>query len=952
MKHSILVLLTSIFTAFSLLADTTWTGNAGDGKWSTPGNWSDGVPQGIQGEKTTFPAGDITVNVDADCYYYAIKITGSSGTLTLTGNHAISLGPGTSSSARGVAINSGRTLIVDGPTIGIWSYDQYGDLVMKSGAINTSSKGMDLYNGATLTVEGGFFGDPNARNELHVTNGASVVVCGGTLGCGDTKIYDGSSVTLKSGELISSGYFTRYGSGSFNFLGGTFRLLSGHAIDAGYFSVFKPPLHAELVVDDVSEAMNTSSATYPNVFIGGDIVMTNNSFGVTGVNDTTTPANYGGRFNLTAMQVTHAPSKSGNTVNMRMGSLVLGPGGIKYGSRGASLYFRDGIRFGAFADWGILPSASSSVASTYYPCGRVEFDTLDAFDRTTPRSISLPRLNLNLADYLYVMGGGNVLLATAAASSKMSLFDFSVTDGSTLSLSNMAISVRANAATLSQGSTLELKPDAGQYLDAATSMAFAEDSVKIGTSLPASPAARYPVLFAPAESDPALSVFDTTGMPAGYTLEKQNNVVYMTDGSTIVHDVSAATASARYWTGVSDDVLLNADNWTPVPPDDTTAKAIYFDGWSNMTIRAASVRTTVMTVKAGAGPLKIVPTSSGKYIRFSAFPTIVSSSSYPVEIASLIGSANAATSIGIHSLGTGYIALTGGSITSGQSGKNKVVRDLTFVGDVRLGGAWTPTNVYAEAQNDMVLPVSRLTLLPGASLTALHQTHAQNVRSTYVVSPGATFTVNGTGLSFTATSETHYVGGTWTVNCPLSATSLQTFTGSGTLTLSSVSESAGGIEIAGGLTLVPGLWDAAMPLVCRETATIAPASNWEFVPGGDVPLEIAPRSTLTIDTGANTTTISAPITGEGNLVKTGSGILLLNAPSNVLDRLTVDEGVLTLGPALRTRMFDGWTPFLTVRTLEGSISLPPEFEIVSEQNANGSVTYSGRRPRGLRLIIR
>ncbi len=947
-----LMTLVCALASTASFADTTWTGNAGDGKWSTPGNWSNGVPQGTQGEKTTFPAGDATVNVDADCYYYAIKVSGSSGTLTLTGNHAISLGPGTSSSARGVAISSGRTLVVDGPTIQVWSYDQYGDLVMKSGTITTSSKGMDLYNGATLTVEGGFFGDPNARNELHVTNGASVVVCGGTLGCGDATIYDGSSVTLKSGEMVSAGWFTRYGSGSFNFLGGTFRLNSGHAINPDDFDAIKPPLHAELVVDDLSGAMHTSSATYPNVFIGGDIVMTNNSFGVEGVNDASIPANYGGRFNLTAMQIYHAPNKSGNTINMRMGSLVLGPRGIRYGSRGASLYFRDGIRFGAFADWGISPSAADSTASTYYPCGRVEIDTLDAFDRATPRSISLPLLNLNLADYLDVKGGGSVLLATKAASSRMSLFDFSVTDGSGLSLSNMAISVRANAATLSQGSTLELKPDAGQYLDAATSMALADGSVKIGTSLPASPAARYPVLFAPAGSDPALSVFDTTDMPAGYTLAKQNNVVYMTDGTTIAHDVSAATDSARYWTGVSDDLLLNAENWTPVPPDDSVAKAIYFDGWSNMTIRAGNVRASSMTVKAGAGPLKIVPTSSGKYIRFGAVPTIVSSSSYPVEITSLIGSANANTSVGIQSLGTGYIALAGGSITLDHSSKNKVVRDFTFVGDVRLGGAWTPTNVYADAHNDMVLPVSRLTLLSGASLTTLYQTHAQNVRSTYVVSPGATFTVNGTRLSFTAASETHYVGGTWTVNCPLSATSMQTFTGSGTLTLSSVSESAGGIEIAGGLTLVPGLWDAAMPLVCRETATIAPVGNWEFVPGGDVPLEIAPRSTLTIDTGANTTTISAPITGNANLVKEGSGRLLLNAASNVIDSLTVASGSVSLGNSLMTQMLDGPVEFLTVRTLVGELSFPPELDVKITSNGNGTFTYSARKRRGTQIVIR
>ena len=189
-----------------------------------------------------------------------------------------------------------------------------------------------------------------------------------------------------------------------------------------------------------------------------------------------------------------------------------------------------------------------------------------------------------------------------------------------------------------------------------------------------------------------------------------------------------------------------------------------------------------------------------------------------------------------------------------------------------------------------------------------------------------------------------------TVNCPFSATVPQTFRGRGTLTLASVSDCAGGVKLADSLTLVPGAWGEA-PLSVRDTPTIAPAANWTFAPGGDVSLEIAPRATLTIDIGANDTTLSAPVSG-GALVKKGSGKLLLNAPSNVIDRLTVDAGVLTLGPALRAQMVDGWTPFLTVWTLEGSISLPPEFEIVSEQNADGSVTYSGRRPRGLMITIR
>ena len=945
-------LFAALAAAAVSFADTTWTGNAGDGKWNTPGNWSAGVPTGAQGEKTYFAAGDATVEVDADSTYYAIVLSGSQGVLTLTGSHTLRYGEG--SSTRGLTIYKGRKLVVDGPTVYVWSYDQYGDLVVKSGAISTSSKGMDFYNGATLAVEGGFFGDRNARNDLRATNGVSIVVCGGTMGLGDAVIHDGCSVTLESGEMVSAGTFSLKGSGSFNFLGGTFRLNTGHQILAADFDLLKPPLHARLVVDDVSGSMHTSTTEYKDIFIGGDIVITNNTFGVEGTNDASVPVNYEGCFDLTARLLYHVPNKSGNIINMWIDNLVLGSGGIKYGSRGASLYFRDGIRFGAFADWGISPYNSSSTASTYHLCGRVKIDTLDAFDKTTARSISLPRLNLNLTDYLGVEGGGNVLLATAASPSKTSLFDFSVTGGSTLSLSNMAISVRANSATLTQGSTLELKPDAGQYLDAAMSMALGQGSVKIGTGLPASPAARYPVLFGPSGSDPELSVFDTTGMPSGYSLAKQGNVVYMTDGSTIVHDVSAATSGNLYWTGVSNGVLLNAENWTPAVPDDSTGKNVYFDGWSNMTITAASFRLSSMTVKADAGPLKLSPSAPGNLVRIAntQFKSIVSYSSYPVEIGLLVGVPNANTSFGVQSLGTGYVALTGGSVTYDHVSKNKLIRDFSFVGDVRLGGAWTPTNLYANSSSEMALPVSRLTLLPDATVTVLHQTHEQNVRSTYVVSPGAAFTVNGSALSFTAASETHYVGGAWTVNCPLSATTRQTFTGSGTLSLSSVSESEGGIEIAGGLTLVPGLWNAAMPLVCRETATIAPAGDWEFAPGGGVPLAIAPRSTLSIDTGANVTTVSAPITGNANLVKKGAGRLLLNAEGNVLDALTIEGGSVTIGPDLRSAAQDKSVEFLTVRTLVGEIAAPGGFSIKTALNKDGTRTFSARAERGAVLIIR
>ena len=290
---------------------------------------------------------------------------------------------------------------------------------------------------------------------------------------------------------------------------------------------------------------------------------------------------------------------------------------------------------------------------------------------------------------------------------------------------------------------------------------------------------------------------------------------------------------------------------------------------------------------------------------------IKSASAYPVVIGCKVGKTQGTYNMNMISTGTGYIALTGGA---NYTDKNKFDAGFRFTGDIRIGGIWTAASV-APYTTVGALP-SRLTLLPGANVSVTNQSAVQSLAGSYVVSEGATLTVGGTSTAFAFSSANeNVVNGAMTVNCPFSATVPQTFRGRGTLTLASVSDCAGGVKLADSLTLVPGAWGEA-PLSVRDTPTIAPAANWEFVPGGDISLEIAPRATLTIDTGANDTTLSAPVSG-GALVKKGSGKLLLNAPSNVIDRLTVDEGVLTLGPALRAQMVDGWTPFLTVWTLEG-----------------------------------
>ena len=938
MKHSILTLLAAALAALPLAADTSWTGNGSNNLWSNPDNWSRGVPTGAQSENAIFKT-DATVEVSGEQQYYALDIKEGSR-VEFTGSGSISLLASSSGSGRGVTVNAGCKLVIDGPTLQGWSYQQYGTVVVKSGRFTTSSKGMYIYDDAQLVVEGGYFGA--VGNAMYVTNGASVTVKGGTLAVDKLYIHDGSAVTLSGGELYEGGDLYLRDSGVFNFLSGTYRVdLDAVQATGSLLDHALPPRHGRFVIDKAKDGKIVTDAGR-DYDIEGEMFSTNCSLTIYGYQNTTDTASFSGDFDLTVDKIVHLAMKSGNRIDMHLNSLTLGAGGITQQQRAGTLYFLGGTRFGAFADWGV----DTVMNSTYRPCGAVEYDTLDAFDKTTPRTMTLIRHNLSGMTGLKIYGGGTVSFGSLASPSFLS--HLSVADASTLSFDSGYARLRANEAAISSGSVLALKPDeASQYLDVAASASLASGSVKIGPSSPDDPPPRCPVYFAPPGTDPDLSVFDTTDMADGYTLAKMGNVVYMTDGTPVVHDVSAASASALYWTGVEDDSLNTAANWTPAAPDNSAAKNVYFDGWSNMATRlSANLRFGTLYVKESCGPLIITPVTSA-YIRLGNEEIIRSSSAYPVIINCRVGKAQGTGNMRVLSLGTGYIALTGGPNTSD---KNKFDAGFSFTGDIRLGGTWNIATV--SPYNISSTLASRLTLLPDANVTVTNQSVVQSPKGFYVVSKGATFTVGGESTAFAFSSENeNFVNGTMTVNCPFSATVPQTFRGDGTLTLASVSDCAGGVKIAGSLTLVPGAWGEA-PLSCDDTPTIGPAADWTFAPGGDVSLEIAARSTLTLDTGAHDVVLSAPITGEGNLVKTGSGNLLLNAPDNVLDSLTVDAGVLTLGPTLKARMSDGWTPFLTVRTLAGSISLPPEFEIVSEQNADGSVTYSGRRPKGLMFMIR
>ena len=92
-----IVMLAMAF-AFALVAKgidyEEWTGNGGDNKWSTAGNWSPGTSNL---RYVIFPSGqDCTVRIAAgeELWFFSIELPEGSGTVTLTGLGLLKPGSG------------------------------------------------------------------------------------------------------------------------------------------------------------------------------------------------------------------------------------------------------------------------------------------------------------------------------------------------------------------------------------------------------------------------------------------------------------------------------------------------------------------------------------------------------------------------------------------------------------------------------------------------------------------------------------------------------------------------------------------------------------------------------------------------------------------------------------------------------------------------------------------
>jgi autotransporter-associated beta strand protein len=217
-----------------------WNGNAGDGKWSTTGNWTAGVPNsfGVKAFFGQIPPAPTTVAVNGPKLvsgivfdnYNGYDLTGGAADIITmdagTGNAAIEVVNGSHSIDAPIALNSNLIVRV-GP----------GWMLGVNGSITGATKSLTLENDGTLVL-----GGTNTYAATLVNSGTLQVGSGGasgTLGQGDVTVGATGKLSFNRSDAVTvanniggaSGTVSQDGSGTLILTGNnTFGTLAGGLI--------------------------------------------------------------------------------------------------------------------------------------------------------------------------------------------------------------------------------------------------------------------------------------------------------------------------------------------------------------------------------------------------------------------------------------------------------------------------------------------------------------------------------------------------------------------------------------------------------------------------------------------------------------------------------------------------------------------------------------------------
>lgn len=992
MKATIIrhIAMSALAFAFALLACDAlavvhvWTGGGGaDNRWTTARNWD---PESSDPRDVSFPAGqDWTVElaVNTNNWLFSIELPAGSGTVTLTGLGLLK--PGSGAVAQ---IGAGRELKVDGATLDLNGVDTCtngfinGTLRLVSGEVKTgttANKNPTIFGGtASLIVEGGTFGVTDGL--VYLTNSATLTVVGGvaqakrwSLFSPDAPLESITRVLLEGGTFKNCdeyAYMTKlYEGARFVNRGGT--LVWGQGTDAQFnvlssattaqaqgesFREFLPCAGGTLVLP-TSMTTDTGAlyfAVEGDYTVGGSIYVTNNVSAAAGnVNFYGTNVVLRGGATICANAV-NVSNHANCDYDLYLSRLNLGIGGIRRTARNyglQSLNFIDGIVFGA---WGgdvvaEAPEGIERLSVNLY--GPVVYDTLDCFDKATPRAINMSRVKMDGVTDFKATGGGTVHLSVAALADEFRTVE--VADGTTLAFAGAKVGLKAMNLKLGANAKIKVDISTTNYVDASSTVEFGEGAKIVATSLPSvlAEGTFYPVYFAPAGTDPDLSnVASESALPTGWSFAKTGNAVYLTDGKATPYS-EVREGSTRTWSGAgSDNRYANTDNWVDGQLAGDSCHA-FFKGNVNTVVSIDSALTLRNFIVSG-GPFMF----SGSGVSFQmplqsalfgdSVASVKNEGLFPVVVANQVGAATESNCLLFQSYDEGSVSMTGGSSRS---------RPLGFGGDVRLGGTWNVESLRSVPKygSVSVLRNSRLTVMPGATLAVTAQAGDFNTMGAgaFAIATNATMIVGGT--DFTLTKENrHYIDGSLSVTCPLVPTARQTFLGDGTLTLSGgvADAPSGGVRLEGNITLVPAGWTNDVALTVKDNVTIAPSADWTF--GGSAALHLDDRSALTFATGGHKLTLAAPLESEGSVVVTGGGKVVL-ASAMSLGKVTCADGT-TFETSKDISVPGRYVDVLAVREDDASIAFGRNFTVKKRfDDTTRRTIYSVKNTKiGLAIFVR
>ena len=179
------------------ICTTTWTGGAGDGLWTTSGNWSSGSTPSAE-DRACLPAASSVAVTSGTAQ--AASVDGE-GQLSIGGG-SLSLGDADATSRAASITVTGGSMSVAGPTdVSDLTVDGAGVL---SGAGTVSVSGVLDWTGGSMTGAGTTELTAAASGTIHVPSSGTLTLSGRTLRSAGTLVMSSGRLELSQGALLDN----------------------------------------------------------------------------------------------------------------------------------------------------------------------------------------------------------------------------------------------------------------------------------------------------------------------------------------------------------------------------------------------------------------------------------------------------------------------------------------------------------------------------------------------------------------------------------------------------------------------------------------------------------------------------------------------------------------------------------------------------------------------------